>query len=525
MDEFRYPPLANEGPFQTSRRSLLKAGAMTAAAAGLVGFGFSDAEAQTATPKKGGTLRVAMTGGTSGDTLDAHNALTQPDTYRVMALYDGLVGMAADGQVVNALAETMECDSKASSWTIRVRSDAKFHDGRPVTAKDVAATFNRICNPTAPTVGAVALAPLDLKNISYLDERTLRIPTQTPYAILRDVIACPFMAGIVPTDYDPKKPVGAGPFKFKSLTPGQQTEFLRFDEYWGGAAHLDGFILQEQFTDNLSAYNALQGGQVDAVANAPANLVRQVKNSSTLKALVSEPSEFTPFTMRADVAPFNNPDVRMALRLMMDRERFVKITLSGLGTVANDLYGQYDPSFDSSLVRKQDLDKARFLLKKAGVTDLELTTTDMANGIITMAEVFAQQAVKAGVKVKVTQADNNVYSTNMFTKVPFSQDFYYYSPIMGQAPLSFLPGSFLNETHWADAEYFKVYDEAKGIVDFSKRTEMIHRLQQIEFERGTYIIPAYNCVIDLLAKNVMGLPKARTGYALGNFSLTKAWLA
>ncbi|MCB8877552.1 ABC transporter substrate-binding protein [Acidisoma silvae] len=524
MDDLRLPPIADLASSGATRRTLLKAGGGLAAA-GLLGLGGASAQADTAVPKKGGTLRVAITGGTAGDTLDAHNTLTQPDSYRVMAMYDGLVSLSPDAQVINKLAESMECDAKAMSWTIRVRSDAKFHDGRPVTAKDVAFSFNRISDPKAPTVGAVALAPLDLGNIQYLDDRTLRIPTKVPYAVLRDVISCPFMAGIVPTDYDPKKPIGAGPFKFKSMTPAQQTEFTRFDEYYDGPAYLDGFILQEQFTDNLAAYNALQGGQVDAVANAPANLIRQIKNSTTLKALLSEPAEITPFTMRADKPPFNDPNVRMALRLMMDRERFVKITLSGYGTVANDIYGQYDPSFDSSLVRHQDLDQAKFLLKKAGVDRLELITTDMANGIIPMAEIFAQQAAKAGVKVQVTQANNDVYSENMYSKVPFSQDFFFYSPIMGQPPLSFLPGSFLNETHWADAEYLKVYDEAKGIVDFGKRTEMIHRLQQIEFERGTWVVPSYNSVVDILAKNVMGLPKSRTGYALGNFSLTKAWLA
>ena len=524
MDDFSAAPPPGRIILPTSRRGLIKGAAGALAAASLFGMGAERAFADDA-PKKGGTLRIAITGGTAYDTLDAHNALTQPDVYRVMALYDGLVAFTPDAKIVNALAESMECDAKAMSWTIRIRSDAKFHDGRPVTAKDVAFTFNRICDPKSPTVGAVALAPLDLNAIQYLDDRTLRIPTKVPYAVLREIISFPLMAGIVPTDYNPKKPIGAGPFKFKSMTPAQQTEFVRFDDYWGGPAYVDGFILQEQFQDNLAAYNALQGGQVDAVANAPNNLVRQVRGSGTIKALVSYPSEFTPFTMRADTAPFSDPNVRMALRLMMDREKFVKITLAGLGVVANDIYGQYDPSFDSSLIRHQDLDRAKFLLKKAGVTGFELTTTDMANGIITMAEIFAQQAGKAGLKVHVNQADPNVYAENMYTKVPFSQDFFYYSPIMGQAPLSFLPGSFLNETHWNDAEYFKVYAEAQGIVDLAQRTEMIHRLQQIEFDRGTYIIPAYNCVVDLLAKNVMGLPKAKTGYAMGNFALTKVWMA
>jgi peptide/nickel transport system substrate-binding protein len=518
--------------YGTGRRNLMKGmaigGAMAASGTLLDALSGAHAdETKGAVPKRGGTLRIAITGGTASDTLDAHNVLTQPDVYRSIALYDGLVKLTADGKVVNALAESMEVDPKASSWTIRVRSDAKFHDGRQVTAKDVAASFKRIADPKSPTTGAAAISPLDLDAIQYLDSRTLRIPTKMPFATLPDAISSSFIAGIVPTDYDPKKPIGAGPFKFKSITPAQQTAFVRFNDYWDGAPYLDGLIINEQFQNDLSAFNDLQSGQVDAVANAPNHLVRQVENSTSIKALVSYPSEFTPFTMKADAAPFNNPDVRMAMRLLMDRPKYVKITLAGLGEVANDLYGQFDPCFDTSLKRVQDLDKAKFLLKRAGASDLsfDITTADTANGLITMAQIFSQQAKKAGVTARVKQMDPSLFLDNMYTKVAFSQDFFYYCPIMGQAPLSLLPGTFFNETHWADPEYFKLYAEAQGIVDPKKRCDVIHRMQQIEFERGTYIIPAYNCVVDLLAKNVMGLPKAKTGYAMGNFGVAKAWLA
>jgi peptide/nickel transport system substrate-binding protein len=533
MDEYSKAGKLGNSSEAYGRRDLMKG--LVAGGAALTTIGGLDGERNRAfadsspaqTPKRGGTLRIAITGGTASDTLDAHNVVTQPDVYRCLALYDGLVALTADAKVVNALAESMETDAKASSWTIRIRRDAKFHDGRPVTAKDVAATFKRVTNPKSPAVGAVALAPLDLGAIQYLDERTLRIPTHTPYAVLPDVIAYPLISGIVPADYDPAKPIGAGPFKLKSMKPAQQTELVRFDDYWGGAAHLDGIVIAEQFENDFAAYDALKSGQVDAFANAPSHLAREVAGSSSLKALISYPSEFLPFTMKADAPPFDNPDVRMAMRLLIDRQRFVKIAFSGLGEIANDLYGPYDPFFDGSLKRVQDVDKAKYLLKKAGMTafPFEMTTADMCDGMMTMAQIFAQQATKASVSVNVKQIDLNLFNQNMFGKVAFSQDFYQNIPIMGQAPISFLPGAFFNETHWADAEYFDVYKQAQGAVDLSLRRDLIHRLQKIEFERGTYIIPAYTCIVDLLAKNVMGLPKAKTGYAMGNFELAKAWLA
>jgi ABC-type dipeptide transport system, periplasmic component len=123
--------------------------------------------------------------------------------------------------------------------------------------------------------------------------------------------------------------------------------------------------------DETAGYNALQGGQVDVFANAPLALAKQVGSAGAIKALVSKPGQWTPFTMRVDQPPFDNPDVRMALRSWSIASRS-SISPQRLGQVANDVFAPWDPCYDSSLKRGRDLEQAKFLLKKAGQENLSL---------------------------------------------------------------------------------------------------------------------------------------------------------
>ena len=338
------------------------AGGLGLAAAPLIGSG----KARADEPKRGGNLRVAMLGGGTSDTLDAHSTIVQTDLLRVMLLYNCLTSLDVDAKVVKVLAESIEPNATATEWTIRLRPGVTFHDGKALTAEDVAFTFRRIADPKAPLNGARALQPLDLNAMKIMDERTLRLTMQKPYAAFPEDIAVPVNFGIVPVGYDPKKPVGTGPFKFESFTPGQQSVFTRFDGYWdSGLPHLDSVTVLD-LADETAGYNALQGGQVDVFANAPLALARQVGSGGAIKALVSKPGQWTPFTMRVDQPPFDNPDVRMALRLLVDRQQIINLSLSGYGQVANDVFAPWDPCYDSSLKRGRDLEQAKFLLKKAG---------------------------------------------------------------------------------------------------------------------------------------------------------------
>jgi len=512
-----------------TRRRMLQGsllGGMGLAGAALLKAGPHQALADA--PKRGGNLRVAILGGSNADTLDAHSEVTQPDSARVMSLYEGLVRIDPEGKLINVLAESMETNATAEEWTIRLRQGVEFHNGKTLKAEDVAYTFRRIGDPKAPMTGATALKQLDLNGLKVVDDRTLKVPMKAPYAAFPEGISAVYFFGIVPTGYDPKKPVGTGPFKFESFTPGQQSVFGRFGHYWQtGKPYLDQLTIIDSFGADTAAFNALQGGQVDIFAYAPLSLVAQVGQGGAIKALVSKPGQWTPFTMRVDQAPFDNPDVRMAFRLLVDRQQLINLSLSGYGQVGNDVFSPWDPCYDSSLKRGRDLDQAKFLLKKAGQSDLavELVTSDFAAGVVQAAQVFAQQAKDAGVTVKVRQVTPDVFYGEQYLKWPFAQDYWAYSPYLSQVAQGSLPAAPFNETHWNNEQYNKLYDQAQATVDPAKRCEVVRAMQKLDFEQGGYIIASYNQSVDLMAANVQGFVPAATGIALGNFGFADAWLA
>jgi len=228
MNAIQNPP--DSGPparanIEIDRRAVLKslaaAGALAVPGLGIAACGGSSAPAPSSSApqvKKGGTLRVALTGGSSADTLDAQSAITTVDFARIFQLNEPLIGFGPDAHLVRVLAEELTPSSDATSWVVRVRSGVTFHNGKPLTADDVIYSLKRVVNPKAPLPGAAPLAAVDVAGMKKLDSRTVRIPCHTPYAILDQTLAN-YYYNIVPEGYDPKAPVGTGPFKFAASRP------------------------------------------------------------------------------------------------------------------------------------------------------------------------------------------------------------------------------------------------------------------------------------------------------------------
>jgi peptide/nickel transport system substrate-binding protein len=533
-------PIGTPGSDSTpplSRRRLLKLAATTGAAAAAVplldacssGSGTSPASspAGSATPRRGGDLRVAILGGSSSDTLDAGREVTQPDALRVMALYNGLVRLNSRAQVVNDLAQELTPNADATQWDIRLVPGVTFHNGKPLTADDVIFSLRRIMNPKSPLNGASALAPLDPSGMKALDSRTVRLKMRTPYASFPEQISAVYNFGVVPVGYDPKNPVGTGPFAFQSFTPGQQSVFVRNKNYFqSGRPYLDSLTIIDSFASDTAAFNALQGGEVDAYAQATLSLASQAA-SSGLVAVTSLPGQWTPFTMRVDQPPFSDVRVRQAFRLMVDRPQLIKISLSGFGSVGNDIFSQWDPAYNRSLVRHQDIAQAKSLLARAGHSNLTvgLTTADIAPGVLQAAQVFAQQASQAGVTVNIKKVPVGTFYGPNYLHWNFAQDFWAYSPYLSQVAQGMLTTSPFNETRWNDPAYVSLYKQANATVDKTKQAELIHQMQLIDFNRGGYIIAAYNKQLDLLSPKVRGVRPSGTGIPLGNAEWASLWLS
>lgn len=479
------------------------------------------APASTEDIKRGGQLRVGVSGGSAKDTLDAHRGGFNPDTARAMQLYDRLVRFTPDFAIEPELAESFEPNSRADEWTVRLRQGVTFHDGAPLTADDVIFTIKRIIDPKDPKVGASGISQLDVSKMRKVDDLTVTLPLTVRNVGFAEQFAQYFM-GVVPVGYDPAKPVGTGPFKFKSFSPGEQSVFTRNENYWrDGEPYVDEVIIID-FPDDTARANALLGGQVDAIANLPQNQIAAVEANPAFAVLNSPTGAWLAFAMRVDTAPFDDVRVRQAMRLLTNRQDVITQGLNGQATIGNDLYGRYDAAYASDLPqREQDIDQAKSLLKQAGRSDLqiELVTAPSFQGMVEGASVLAQNAAEAGVDLKVRKVDGGTLYGDKWLSWPFAADYWVSRSYLSQAALSSLPSSPWNETRWSDPTYVKLVEEAQGQPDDNKRTELLRAAQQIEYDQGGYIIPAFTNQTDAYVAKLAGFEKSKTGTALNNFTL------
>jgi peptide/nickel transport system substrate-binding protein len=500
---------------------VLAAGGAVAACGGGGGGGTSSQGAPvTGKLRSGGALRVGATGGGAKDTIDAHRPTADTDIMRVWNLYESLAVRSPDfSKLEMLLAESIEAGKTPAQWTIRLKPGLTFHNGKPVTADDVIFSLQRIVDPKDPKVGAASIGYIDAKGLKKLDERTVRVPLQFANAGFPDDIGQYFNA-IVPTDYDPKKPVGTGPFKYESFTPGQQSVFTKFADYWEkGKPYVDKLTIID-FPDDTARVNALLGGQVDAIDNLPAAQVSSVKANPGLRVLVSHTGAWQPFTMRVDAPPFDDARVRQAFRLIVDRNQMVQQVLSGQGRIANDLYAPYDPAYAKDLPqRQQDLEQAKSLLKQAGREGLtvELVTAPVFQGIVEAAQVFAEQAKGAGVNVKLRKVDSGTFYGDNYLKWTFAQDFWATRMYLAQVAQGDLPSSPFNETHWKPPQFVSLIKQARGELDAGKRNEILHAAQKMQYDEGGYIIQYFSNILDAYSAKLGGFVEAKSGFPFGNY--------
>jgi peptide/nickel transport system substrate-binding protein len=514
-----------------SRRDFLKVGVTGAAILGLAGATTAGeatvaGAASSGKPKRGGTLHLGGQGGASNDNLDAQNPLTNCDYPRIFALYSALVKLDKNANPVYDLAEEITANKDATSWTIRVRSGVVCHNGKSFGARDVLYSLQRIANPKAPLAGAPCLTPLDLANAKIIDARTVRIPCKTPYSTFVEALTDPFCL-MVPVGYDPKKPVGTGPFKFKSFTPGVQSVFTRNNNYYlNGKPYADELIISD-YPSEQSQVNGLLGGNVNLINFLSSDSISPLKNGN-VNLIISKTGGWNPITMRVDRAPFNDVRVRQAMKLIVNRPEMLSLVFGGYGSIANDIFGKYDAEYDSSIQqRHQDIAQAKSLLKKAGHENLSVTLTTsngIGQGTIKTAQVFAQQALAAGVKVNINQVTTSAWFGQDYLKVPFGQDYWFYLPYLVNVGQVTIPGAAFNTPHYNNPKYTKLYNQALATTSKSLQTEIAHKMQQIDWTDGGLIIPYFPPIIDATAKNVKGVVKSPS-FPLGDYDWASVWLA
>ncbi len=504
-----------------SRRGVL----MGAAAGGLVIAGGGamlapSANAATAKLKKGGVLRIGVSGGGPTETQDAHLGGFTADTARAYQLYDRLVTRDSNFKLVLELADTFTPNKTGNIWTIRVKKGVKFHNGRELTADDVIFTINRVLDPATKAIRQKELSGVDATKMKKVDKYTVSVTLKTANVTFDEVFSN-YAMGIVPVGYNPASPVGTGPFKYKSFTPGVKSVYTKNTAYWRtGEPYVDSVEIIS-IADETARVNALISGQVDAITDLPNSQVTTVKANKKLKVINAKTGAYVPIAMNALKAPFNNPDVRKAFRLMIDREAVVKQAYSGFAQMGNDVLGRYDEGYNTKLAQRDyDPEKAKALIKKSGVTIpvMELKTQDDVAGMLTIPQIFALNAKQSGVTVNVTQPSD--FWTGWPGASTFATDYYINRTYLEVATLVYCGGSYAAETGWSNPAFEALIASALKTPNKALRNEMIADAQKIEYDDGAYIVTSFYNKLDASSAKVDGFGAGHpSGNSLNNFTL------
>ncbi|MGW5446063.1 ABC transporter substrate-binding protein [Streptomyces asiaticus] len=523
-DEHHFPGLRRRG-------FLAAAGAASLGAFALTGCGGTDdtlgGDGSAGPPRRGGRLRAAFAGGGASETLDPHLTNLFADAARAKALYDKLADYDADLSAQPRLAEKWEPNKTLDRWQVTLRK-ATFHDGRPVTAKDVLHSYRRIADPKEAFRAKASLEPIDLDASRATGERGIEFVLKRPTAEFPNVLAA-FGAYIVPkdaTDFD-NKPIGSGPFRFVSFAPGRSAVFRRNEDYWDGAPHLDEleFIVANEESARV---NALLGGQVEYAHELNPTTARAHEGKGQITVIRLRGSDMQGFAMKTDRAPFDDKRVRQAFFLIADRKELIDGALSGAGVIGNDLFGKgYEYYADGLPQREQDLGRARALLKAAGAEQLKVTldTSAVATGFTEAASVFRDQAAKAGVTIKVKTGSKDSYWSDILDSGTLCSYRSGAMPIEAHISQRLLTASTTNATKWHHKDFDALYQRAQSTKDKADRAAVYERMQRRLYSEGGFLVWGFADSILGTARNVKGVESKAPANTLDWARFDKVWLA
>jgi peptide/nickel transport system substrate-binding protein len=499
-----------------TRQQFVKRGAASGAVLALPGFlaacggGGGGGASTSGGGSAEGPLRVATAGGSAGDTIDPGSPRTPADLLRILCLNETLYEL--DGKTFKAIpriAESHTSNKAGDEWTINLRQGVKFHDGRPVTAEDVLFTITRLLDPKNEAVGTARMQVIDMDKTKVLDKQRIQFVLKVPTPEFPTYALSGTGGGIVPADYKgPENHIGAGPWRLESFEPGEQSVFVRFDEHYRKVPECKELVIVD-LSDDAARINALQSGQVHAINNVPFGQVDQIKNMPGMKIHEGPTGLYHVWSMRVDKAPFDDVRVRQAMRLAINRQQLVDVALSGHGEVGHDMYSRFDSCYPEDLAktRVRDLEQARALLQEAGKTGvkIELTTANIAPGVVAASEIIVQNAKEAGFDMKLRQVDSGTLEARSteWTFAPNtlpSQPFSWTSAILDGPDA----GEAWNFTHFSDKEYNKLYEQMVNEFDLEARCTPIQEMYKIQFERGGQIIPYFTNVVDAYSDKVTG---------------------
>src|SRR3954469_20033629 len=420
-----------------NRRSLLRATAAagvvpaTATPSGLTSVSAASSLRFQADP---GTLTIAMNGSPSD--LDPHSVYDYRSAMPLRGPYEGLIALegSATDKYVPVLAESWKPNDDKSVWTFTIRSGVTFHDGTPVDAEAVRASFERFLTMGLGPAGAMRRFIQDPAQITASDERTVVFDCGGPQPLLEAYLTSQYgplilnVPGVKQNEADGdlghawaqlnEEGLGTGPYRIVEFEPEQQLVLERYDDYWGGweGNHFDRVIFRV-VPENETRRQLIEQGEVDIVDNLTPEANDALASNADLFIDRSYSAEVDYFIL-TEAGSLASPEARQAMCWAFPYDDAIEGVFRGYGKRAVGGVAELVAGFDPDTFRySTDLDKAKDLLGKAGLaegSEINLTIETGYEDVKATAQLFQQNLSQIGVNLSIEEVDLTTFTAIMF---------------------------------------------------------------------------------------------------------------
>ena len=450
-----------------------------------------------------GNDSTTLTLATNADIMTTDpQALNNGNTTSVLYnVYSNLVKQDDNGELVMDLAESYELLEDQVTWEFKIREDALFHDGTPVTAEDVAYSLTRVMTDESSS-DHMNFSPL--KEAVAVDEYTVHVVSKEPYPIMLNLLA-KGGAAVVPKAYIEENgedaflaaPIGSGPYKLTEYVKDDHVTLVPFEDYYGEKNEDWEEVIFRVIPESSTRVGELIAGTVDAVNMViPTEWERVNGNEDT--SVVNGPStRVYQLALKTDKGPTADLRVRQAIDLAIDDKTIVDTILKGAGTPMLTRIPSGVNGCNEDLVGKYNYDpeKAKELLAEAGYPDGFSMKLEAPTGKYLMDAEISQAIVamlsQVGITVDLQLLESSAYSN--VVGAHSAEDGFMTCFGLGFFDASYgMIGYFgentSGESNWNNQEYIDMYYEAEFNMNEEERTQMFQEMQQMVADEVPYAI-------------------------------------
>ena len=453
------------------------------------------------------------------------------------------------------LAEKWDASPDLKTWTFTLRKGIKWHNGEEFTSDHVKWNFTRWCDPkvASSNIGLSTFSAI-VKDIDkgekddkgkakmtkvlidgaietpdkhtvvlHLAKPVLSVPEDLynyPTVILHPSFVAPFH----------NNPIGTGPYRLVELKVGEKCILKRVDKttdgkdfaYWGGKVYLDEIHYIHYEAENQ--LTAMQSGQVDAVYEFTSDQMELAKSIPGAQIIPARTAQTNVCRMQVNQKPFDNPKIRKAMQMCLDRPAIKALVYPDGGDAGEDHHvAPLHPEYFALPPLKRDIAGARTLLKEAGAENLEVSI-DVGNTEgpwqQQMVEAMRDQMAEAGIKLNLNVMPANKY-WEIWDKTVFGATSWTHRPLGTMVlSLAYRTGVPWNESRYANPEFDTALDDAEATLDVSARKTKMEKVEKILQGDAVILQSLWRPIYSIAAKKVHGYPAHPTQY----HQLNKVWV-